>query len=335
MSHIKDFLKGIVIGVANIIPGVSGGTMALVLGIYERLIEAINNISFETVKAPLGLLRFNRAGREAFISEAKKIDAWFLARIGAGAVVAIIALAKVMTFLLTTWHDPTYGFFFGLVLVSTAVPWMLMKKKGIGAIMIVVFSAALLIGINHFFSGEKLVEKTRVKQELALEKEKISSPDTVLTNDFDAKKILIMFIMGALAISAMILPGISGSFILLIMGGYFDVLRAIAVRDIPVLGSFALGCGIGLILFSRLLELLLQKWHNGTMAFLVGLVLGSLWVIWPFKTTVQVGSETVYVNNQIPAALGTNELYTVAACAVGAAIVFLLILVERKQNREP
>jgi len=144
-----------------------------------------------------------------------------------------------------------------------------------------------------------------------------------------------MFIMGALAISAMILPGISGSFILLIMGGYFDVLRAIAVRDIPVLGSFALGCGIGLILFSRLLELLLQKWHNGTMAFLVGLVLGSLWVIWPFKTTVQVGSETVYVNNQIPAAFGTNELYTVAACAVGAAIVFLLILVERKQNREP
>ncbi len=333
MDYFKDFLKGLVIGVANIIPGVSGGTMALVLGIYERIIDAINNISADTVKSFLGLFRFNRAGLEAFLLEAKKIDAWFLVRIAAGALAAIVALAKVMTFLLTQWHDPTYGFFFGLVLVSTAAPWVLMKKRGMSAIAIALCSAFLLVGVSQFFSGDKLVEKAKAKQEMTLNARQSPQADQETPREFDAGKAGYMFIAGALGISAMILPGISGSFLLLLMGAYFDILKAIAGRDVFVLAFFGLGCIIGLLLFSRLLELLLKKWHDGTMSFLVGLVLGSLWIIWPFKTTVTVGSETVYVHNMLPAGLGANEIYTIAAFAAGAVIVLVLFMIEQKQNR--
>jgi putative membrane protein len=335
MEHIKDIARGLVIGVANIIPGVSGGTMALVLGIYERFITALNNISMNTIRSALGLLRFNRAGVDAFLAEARRIDAWFLGRIAVGAGIAIVALAKAMTFLLTRWHDPTYGFFFGLVLVSAAAPWMMIKKKGVACIAMVILAAGLLVGLNEAFSGDRLVEKARAKQELSLNQGGTQAPVSSQAPRLDGARAAHMFIMGALAISAMILPGISGSFVLLMLGGYFEILKAIATRDLPPLALFAAGCLAGMILFSRLLEVLLRRWHDQTLAFLVGLVMGSLWLIWPFKTTAAVGTETIYMNNRFPESLGFNETATLAAFFSGAVIVLLLLFIEKTaKNRQ-
>ena len=128
---IRDLLKGVIIGVANIIPGVSGGTMALVLGIYGRMIGALNSISFSTVKNILGILRFNKTGLDNFKYELKRIDAFFLMRISAGALIAVVVLARLMMYLLVNWHDPTYGFFFGLVIASAIVPFKLIQKKNL------------------------------------------------------------------------------------------------------------------------------------------------------------------------------------------------------------
>ena len=332
MDYFKDILKGAVIGVANIIPGVSGGTMALVLGIYERLIDAIHNISLNTITATLGLVRLNKPAFARFKEEMIRIDALYLIRIATGALAAIVALAKLMTYLLQTWHDPTYGFFFGLVLVSALVPLKLIKQKNVLIAVIACIAAAGIVTLSHSLSGEKMVEKARVKHELQerglpAEIMELNPPDQ--TSGMVLKMVHV-FAMGAVAISAMILPGISGSFLLILMGGYFDILRAIASRDLAVLGIFALGCLAGMILFSRFLDYLLHRWHDQTMAFLLGLVLGSLWIIWPFKSSVTVGGETVYLNNAIPASFAASELYTIVTFAAGACIVIFLLWIEKR-----
>ena len=128
----------------------------------------------------------------------------------------------------------------------------------------------------------------------------------------------------------MILPGISGSFVLLLMGGYFDILRAIAAMNIPVLAVFAFGCLVGILAFTRLLNFLLRRYYDPTLGFLLGLVIGSLWVIWPFKHAVRVGAETVYLSHKLPDALGGNEIATAAAFLAGAVIVVVMIVIERR-----
>lgn len=336
MKYIKDFLSGIVIGIANIIPGVSGGTMALVLGIYERLINAIHNISFDSMTSVVGLVRFNRESFERFTNEMNKIDALYLIRIFFGALVAVVLLAKLMTFLLISWHDPTYGFFFGLVLASALVPYKLIKKKTIPVLLMICLAAAGLVGVSQAMSGEKLIEKARFKQQTMIESGSLlkQSDSTALRASRLFGDAVKFFFMGAVAISAMILPGVSGSFLLLLMGGYFDVLRAITSRDFGILGSFALGCLVGMIFFSRFLEFLLRRWYDLTMAFLLGLVIGSLWMIWPFKATVLVGGETVYLHNIIPASAGLSELYTCISFIAGVVIVVLLMRVESSYNKK-
>ncbi len=141
-----------------------------------------------------------------------------------------------------------------------------------------------------------------------------------------------MFIIGAIAISAMILPGISGSFLLLLMGGYITILNAVSSRNIPVLIVFTLGCVVGIALFSRLINFLLRKWHDLTMGFLVGLVVGSLWMIWPFKTTALVGEKTIFLSNKIPANFGMNEIYSLLAIITGIIIVTILLIIESKRE---
>ena len=140
-----------------------------------------------------------------------------------------------------------------------------------------------------------------------------------------------IFLSGALAISAMILPGISGSFLLLLLGSYFEILEAIATRDLLTIGVFALGCLAGVVMFSRLLNFLLERFHDTTMAFLAGLVAGSLWLVWPFKATFTVGSETVYLHNILPV-METATLLTFATMAAGAFLVAVMIRFERRRT---
>lgn len=286
---IRNFLKGAVIGVANIIPGVSGGTMALVMGIYERFINAIHNINGGTISALLGLLLFKKESWKKFKDEAERIDFMFLLMIAMGALASIAALANIMTMLLTEWHDPTYGFFFGLVALSAWAPFAMIKNKKAVVVWIAALVAAVLVVLTAeaVSSGDALIEKARVKQEMQLNHDGAAQPAAAMT----AGGLLYFFILGAVTISTMILPGVSGSFLLLLMGGYFEVLKAVATWDWLLLGTFALGCLVGILLFSRLLNFVMSRWHDKTMGFLLGLVAGSLWMIWPFKHTMQVGGK--------------------------------------------
>ncbi len=334
MNLIKNLAVGTVIGVANIIPGVSGGTMALVLGIYERLITAIHNISANTVKAVLFALSFKKERIEELKNELRKIDALFLVLIAIGAVGAIVALAKVMTFLLNEKHDQTYGFFFGLVLMSALAPFRLIKEKTISVFIIFLLAGASLVMLSNSMSGERLVEKAQVKYEMKIKKEQGITEETGPVSPARTASYIFFFIAGAIAISAMILPGVSGSFLLLLMGAYFDILKAIATKDLAILSVFSLGCIAGLLLFTRLLNLLLEKWHDLTMGALLGLVMGSLWLIWPFKTSQQVGDTTVYLFNHLPESAGANELLTFLAFLAGSLIVTALFIIEKRMNPE-
>ncbi|MCP4755850.1 MAG: DUF368 domain-containing protein [Proteobacteria bacterium] len=331
MNIIRDLLHGAIIGVANIIPGVSGGTMALVLGFYERLISAIHHISPSTIKACVGILRFNSRSFEELQAELKKIDAFFLLKIAVGAMVAIVALANLMTYLLESWHDPTYGFFFGLVLISAAAPFKLIKRKSVSVLIAGLVALGVVVGVSNAVSGDALIEKAQVKYEMKASQESTSTADTASQpkpRTLDAVRLLFLFLMGAVAISAMILPGVSGSFLLLLMGGYFEILKAITDRDIPVLLVFGLGCLIGIVVFTRFLNFLLERWHDQTMGALLGLVIGSLWAIWPFKTSAVVGGETIYLSNRWPDLLGSMELYTLLAALIGMVIVSFLLWME-------
>jgi len=328
MSYVVNLLRGVAIGLANIIPGVSGGTMALILGIYQRLITAIGNLGPRTVTS---LFR----GKAAFIEEMKRIDIVFLGTLGVGALGAIVAVARLMTYLLENQHDPTYGFFFGLVLVSVVVPYRMIKRKGVGAVISCLVAIALVVGLTLAMSGEDKLASAQKKAALKAAAARVegAARPAVETVPRDPKNMLFFFVAGAIAISAMILPGISGSFMLLLMGVYFDVLACINGRQLVMLAIFAAGCGVGLVLFTKLLKVLLERFHDATMAFLLGLVVGSLYAIWPFKSFGMAGGKRVDMDNILPASFGTNEMLTLAAVVAGCVIVGIFVWIEVRQER--
>lgn len=341
----NNILKGMVIGVANIIPGVSGGTLALVLGIYERLINAIHNISLQTIRAFLGLLRFNKNAIHEFKVELERIDAYFLASILTGAVISIFSLAKLMTFFLEKFHDPTYGFFCGLVIVSAWVPFKLIKKHSISTFLAMVIAAAAVVAISSMSTDEQKINRAQVKHELQINKVKSAAVNSTSATDTESNlslvkerpdhspsRLLFMVLAGVIGISAMILPGISGSFLLLLMGVYFAILKSIIDFDILTLASFSLGMLIGLIATSHLLNYALKRWYDVTVSSLLGLVFGSMVAIWPFKGTAIVGGEMIYLSNKLPSGFGTNELATLIATLVGGGIVWVLICIEQKKD---
>lgn len=329
-----NILRGMVIGVANIIPGVSGGTLALVLGIYERLIGAINNISFETVKAILGLLKFNKKSWKNFTDELQRIDAFFLATILIGALISIGALAKLMTYLLEHFHDPTYGFFFGLVIVSAWVPFKLIKKHSFFSILAIIIGTVGVIAFSSLSTDEQKIHRAQVKYEIEQQKAPNAAPVEKEKFDHSPGRLAFIVFAGVVAISAMILPGISGSFLLLLMGVYFSILKAITQLDILTLGAFSIGCLFGILACTRLINFALKRWYDVTISFLLGLVLGSLAAIWPFKGTAQVGGEIIYLSNKMPSAFGSNEILTLFAAIAGGLIVLLFIYLENRNEKK-
>jgi len=234
------FLKGLLMGMADIIPGVSGGTMALITGIYERLIHSIRDIDFKFIS--YFLKRDFKAAKKNFLA----IDFPFLIPLGAGIAAALIILAEVIRYLLDYHTAPTYAFFFGLILASAGIVSRYVERIDknhlisgiIGFVFVFVIVGFEEIGENH-------------------------SPAAI-------------FFSGAIAICAMILPGISGSLILLVIGQYDYMLNAFTDRDIPDLATFAAGAFIGIVMFSRLLDHMIRHHRSMTMAFLFGLMLGAL-----------------------------------------------------------
>lgn len=309
-------IKGMLVGIANIIPGVSGGTFALVLGIYDRLITSLKSIGVETVKASLRLLTAPQKAerRKAFLDEMRRVDMWFLIRLGVGAMIAIFGSSFAVDWLLVNQPALTLAFFVGLILPSIGVPWRMMEKRTPGAMLWVIPGVALTVGVALAFSGDHAGSKNPV----------------------------IVFVAGVAAISAMILPGISGSFLMLVIGQYRNVLQAIQglqrgvaagtidTDAVIYLATLAIGCGVGLLAFARLLAWVLARFRTATLAFLIGLVLGSFWVLWPFKdfeagaTVKDRGGEE---KTEVRIATAPNRLPRSAGEAGSCAAVFVLGLV--------
>jgi len=235
-------------GAADVVPGVSGGTIAFISGIYEELLTSISAINFTTIK----LLKTN--GLKAAW---KSINGNFLLALVIGIFISIISLAKVISWLLE--HKPilVWSFFFGLVLASILYIGKQISKWN--SITVVALLAGAIIAY-YITTLQPLISEN-------------SSP-------------LFLFLAGAIAICAMILPGISGAFILVLLGAYKPVLEAIHNRDFKIVAILAFGAIVGLLTFSKVLKWLFNNYKNYTLAILTGFILGSLNKIWPWKETL-------------------------------------------------
>lgn len=238
-------LKGLAMGAADVVPGVSGGTIAFISGIYEELITSINNIN-------LGLLKtFQKDGLKAAW---KQLNGNFLVALLLGIAISILSLAKLIRSLLNDEPILLWSFFFGLVIASILFIGKQIEKWDWKTILGFALAAALAYYITILPRGTESLDAT-----------------------------WFFFVAGSLAICAMILPGISGAFILVLLGAYKPVMDAISDRDIKLIAIFAAGAIIGLLLFSKLLKWLFSNYKNLTFAILTGFILGSLNKIWPWK----------------------------------------------------
>ena len=279
-----QIVRGFLMGTADIIPGVSGGTVALLLGIYERLILNIRNVA-----AALGqAVKLDFTGAR---DRARSVEWVWLVTLLFGIVAAVASLSAVLEQLLDEQPVRMAGLFFGLILGSVIVAWRLVKVTSIEVVAIGIITAIV------FFLF------------LGLRTDTSSDAAEIVT-----KPLWQFFLVGMIAICAMILPGISGSFLLVMMGMYSEVLGAVNDRDILVLLVFVLGCGIGLAVFSTFLEWMLEHHHDRVMACMIGLMLGSLRVLWPWPggtstTTMSLPRGDVL----IPVLLGVGGLVLVLA----------------------
>ena len=331
MNYLNLIVKGFLIGLANIIPGVSGGTFALILGIYERLIRALHNIGAKTVQRLLAAVTLKKTAISDAVFELRRIDFGFLALLGIGAAIAVVATSKLMIYLLNEQHDPTYGFFSGLILASIIIPAKLLKGFGWKELMALIAAAMLTIGLSMSV-GVKNLDKQKHKESLEVKESSEPVPnEEVVVSRFSVGKLAYLFLCGAFATSAMILPGISGAFVLLLFGSYFDILTAINNRDLLVLLIFAAGCGIGLLAFTRLLNYVFEHFYDLTISFLIGLMVGSLYGLWPFRNYEIGGGERIDLAHIIPK-VNVNLLITGTAFLVG---VFFILLLSRMEKRKP
>lgn len=246
-DYLFIFLRGVAMGAADVVPGVSGGTIAFISGIYDRLLAAIAACTPDKL---LWLLR----GR--FAETWRAVDGPFLVTLLAGILCSILSLARLITYALEHHGVLVWSFFFGLILVSVYLVGREIKRWNAWNIMAAV-------------AGTLFAYLITVAAPLSLSVTPIN-----------------LFFGGAIAICAMILPGISGSFILLLLGLYTGVLHAVKNLEFGLLGLFALGCVAGLLSFARLLSWLLSHARNITLAFLTGLLVGSLNKVWPWKQTL-------------------------------------------------
>lgn len=328
-TTISLFLKGAVIGLANIIPGVSGGTMALVLGIYDRLISAASRFGVGTL-VELKVCVLGPSRRDTFLSAWKKYDGNFLLSIALGGAAAVVGASWLLLSLLREHPDPTFGFFFGLVAASVIVPYSLLRQKSWRELVSAVAAITVIVAISMSMNGEERVAAE--EQKLAL-KTAAGETTTEYVPDHSLRNLGFLFVVGAVAISAMILPGISGSFLLLLFGAYTAVLSSVVEIDVLAIGAFGIGCVIGLAVFVRLLNFLLERFYSPTMACLAGLMIGSLWGLWPFKDRTLVGDKLIDMAHVWPSAIDGTVVLTIATALVGAALVIGFHIYEQRKGK--
>ncbi|MDH5721598.1 MAG: DUF368 domain-containing protein [Spirochaetia bacterium] len=255
--------KGLAMGAADIIPGVSGGTVALISGIYEHLISAISRIHHSHLKS-LFLVIFSKGKekREKNISHIKTVPFNFFLPLLTGVLTGMVLMAGLIKKILKDYPFETYAYFFGLIFFSLTIPYKKMHHHAKEIVVLLVFAVLLF-----FLTGHDATLET-------------------------AHHPAYLFFCGAVAICAMILPGISGAFILLLLGEYDYMLSALKSADVMVVLPFILGILTGIFSFVRVLKYFLSRHHSLTMAALTGIMAGSLRKLWPFSHTTQSVSDT-------------------------------------------
>lgn len=240
--------KGLAMGAADVVPGVSGGTIAFITGIYEELITTISSIDFKLLKI---------WKQNGFFSMWQSLNGNFLLALLTGIAISVFSLMKLMSYLLDNYPIMVWSFFFGLVLASV---WFIAKQ--IPKWKPVHFIVFIIAALAAYFI-------------------------TKLTPAGETQNLAYLFLCGVLAICAMILPGISGAFILVLLGAYKQILEAVSNFDFKVIAVVGAGAVVGILSFSRLLKWLFQKYETITLALLTGFVFGSLNKIWPWKNVLE------------------------------------------------
>lgn len=300
------FFKGMAMGAADVVPGVSGGTIAFISGIYEELLDSIGAVNLRSLKLLKsdGLAAFWRA-----------INGNFLLVLFSGILLSIVSLAHLVSYLLAEKPILIWSFFFGLIVAS----------------IIYIFRQ-----LPHLRWQEWLGLWSGTIVALAVS----FAPRMQGTEDLFS-----LFCAGAVAICAMILPGVSGSFILLLLGVYPIIIGAISEFHWQILLVFVLGCGCGLLAFSRILSWLLHHYHSITIAVLTGFLLGSLLIVWPWKESLEImidekGREIVLSHNLLmPTEFGAvtgidpNTLAAVGCMFLGLIVVLLLEFLGGKRQK--
>ncbi|MBP3549640.1 MAG: DUF368 domain-containing protein [Rikenellaceae bacterium] len=286
-------------GMADVVPGVSGGTIAFISGIYEELLGSIKSIDLEAIK-----MLFTGKFRALW----KKINGNFLFSLIAGIGVAILSMARVMTYMLENHPIITWSFFFGLIIASALMVAREVKHWSVASIITMIVG----IVVSYWIT--------------------VVSPATT-PNDW-----WFVMLSGAIAICAMILPGISGAFILLLMGKYAYIMEAVTELNIGVLALFAVGAVAGIVSFSHVLSWLLAKWHDATVTLLMGFMIGSLNKVWPWKQTLETyldshGVEQPLVQANVSPAqfevLGgeSHLVLAIVSCVLGFALIYIIELI--------
>ena len=291
-QYIIITLKGIAMGAADVVPGVSGGTIAFISGIYEELVTSLNNINFSF---------FKNWKNDGFLSAWKSLNGNFLLALAIGIAISVLSLAQLISWLLENEPVLVWSFFFGLVFASVFFVARDINKWSITTVVIFLLGAGLAYII------------------------------TSMTPATGNESLPFLFLSGALAVCAMILPGISGAFILVLLGSYKTVLDAVHERDMMIILVVGTGAVFGLLSFARLLKWMFARYKNLTLALLTGFILGSLNKIWPWKKVLEskeFADKTIVLKeaNISPFTYqGDNQLQSAILLAIlGFSVIFIL-----------
>ena len=289
-NYLILFLKGMGMGIANVIPGVSGGTIALITNIYEEIINSLKSFNRTAFKLLLSLK----------IKElVKHTNLYFLTAIFSGSIVSVFTIANVFEYLFVYYPISIWSFFFGLILASIIFVSKRVQNWHIQSI------STLIIGIAIAFSIS------------------LATPATENPNLF------FVFICGIIGISGMILPGLSGSYILILLGNYkLLMVTAVTELNITLLSVFCLGSVFGLMSFSHILSWILKKYKDATLSLLTGFIIGSLNIIWPWKeitkTIIINGTEKAIGYKSFLPEISNNTLFAIILMILGFILVYLL-----------
>ena len=280
------YLRGAVMGMAELVPGVSGGTIAFVTGIYDELIHTLANLK----PGALGQLREDFPSAAAALWRAHNLS--FLLVLGFGMITSVVLLAHALSLALIGYRPVVWGFFLGLIALSV---WLLGRQLPVSILALMApvgMAAGVGLSVLEPFAGEQ--------------------------------SLVVFFLVGALAVSAWLLPAISGSFVLLTLGLYEAVLGALTGPEWGVLGVFLSGCAVGLLVFSRLLSAALRRWRSPLLAFLTGFMAGASFKLWPWQVAGKVLGPLEYAATGEPAFLPAVAVSVLA----GGLTIWLLSLLE-------